>query len=148
MRERVPQLVAQSKFTQWLEIVRLNDGRFHVIRRGAAPMFLCASDSMLVSGPFADLLRERCASSADFVPAAVVQIATGESWPSYFECRPHHEVTPEEWRNHNIVGDRLWHWGSTSLLVSPDLIDQIETHTWSASLRFLPEPDVWYYAGE
>ena len=138
MRERVPQLVAQSNFTRWIEIVRLNDGRFHVIRRGAAPMFLRASDAILVSGPFADLLRERCASSADFVPAAVVQIVTGESWPGYFECIPHQEITPEEWRNHNIVGDRIWHCGLASLVVSPDLIGKIETHAWSASLRFLP----------
>jgi hypothetical protein len=81
----------------------------------------------------ATLIKETCQSLVEVQPVAVMNIATGEEWPDYFELNPLQKIRYPE--HPDVSGYQIWHNGPTTLFVSPALKDEI-TRSGIADLRF------------
>jgi len=82
-------------------------------------------DHIIVSEPFAAVLREACVHCMDLRGTELVQVATGETFGSYFEVLAHDEFTPEDVGTVHASGLHAWHFRREHLFVSPDLAERI-----------------------
>ena len=106
--------------------VRLQDGRFHLVRPGPLTNLFYGSDHILVSESFADSLRDLCAQCLELQRRELVQIATGERFGYYYEVLPYDEITPTNMSSLHVSGCHAWHFGRSHLFVTPTVIEHIE----------------------
>ena len=134
-RSEVPVHVGAAAGAAWC--VRLEDGRFHVVRAGRMRnLFDCGGD-ILVSEALADVFRETCSHCVEFRTTELVQVATGESFGTVCEICPQEEITPELIGKVDVTGMRAWRFGRAHLFVSPKVAERIRKGAF-ADLVFSP----------
>src|SRR5688572_26574567 len=106
IRFEVPVHVGMKPGAAWC--VRLDDGRFHVVRAGRmGNLFDCGND-ILVSEALAAVLREACSHCVEFRPTELVQVATGESFGTFYEICPREEIAPDGIQKEDASGWHAW----------------------------------------
>ena len=125
--QRLPFCVSANRGPKSMACSRLEDGRFHVYRAGAAPILLTGSSFILAREPLAALLGELCSGCLDLVPASVVQVASGESWNGYFEVKAKEEITPLTIATVDASANAAWHFSRAHLFVSASVMDEISS---------------------
>ena len=105
--------------------VRLQDGRFHLVRPGPLCHLFHGSEYILASEALADVLRETCADCLDLRRTEVIQVVTGEIFGIYYEVSPHDEFTPADVGRVHASGFHAWHFHRTDLFVSPKVAETI-----------------------
>ena len=118
-----------------MRCLKLQDGRFHVYKRGITSSLIEGYEFILASRPLATLIKETCQSLVEVQPVVVMNIATGEEWPDYFELDPLQWIRYPELPD--ASGYQVWHFRRSTLFVSPVLKDEI-TRSGIADLEFGP----------
>ena len=137
MPRQIPYCVDPA-FLESINVVRLKtDGPINTYRGSLAAPLLTGYRLILVSPAFADELKRVASHSASFMDVQVTQPATASIWP-YVEIVPIAEIRPESISTVDVSGFMTWHYDRSSLFVSPAIKETIQSHAWSAALRFTP----------
>ena len=120
-----------------MQLFRLKDGSFQVIRPGPFPSLIDGPDHLLVDRSLTAFLSELRLPDAKLRRVTILRRSTGQEWCDYSELTCINELTPENIDLCDVSGIRLWHFGRTALFVSPDLMTQLVAAHFD-DLRFSP----------
>jgi hypothetical protein len=134
-RSDIPVHVGVEPGAAWC--VRLDDGRFHVVRAGRMGNLFDGGGDILASEALAGVLRETCSHCVEFRRTELVQVATGERFGTFYEICPREEVTPDLIGKVDATGLHAWRFGRAHLFVSPKVAEGIQKEAF-ADLVFSP----------
>jgi hypothetical protein len=89
MSQMITPYIIRSEVRGVLSIARTQDGRFHVYRDGNDSVLITGVDFILVRKPLKELLEPLLGDQLLVRPADVLNIATGQLYPGYFEVIVH-----------------------------------------------------------